>query len=73
MDKATAIKLLAGTLTRGILWVAAAVATKYGVETLDENTVHGLAGFGAAIIVAAVSVWWSKRKDQKLLDAPPPD
>lgn len=73
MDKATAIKLLAGTLARGILWVAAAVATKYGVETLDESTAYGLGGFGAAVIVTAVSVWWSSRKNKTLLDATPPN
>jgi len=71
MDKAAAIKLLAGTLARGILWVAAAVAAKYGVETLDENTAHALAGFGAAIVVTALSVWWSSRKNKKLLDEIP--
>jgi len=72
VDNAFALKLLAGTLARGILWVAAALAAKYGVETVSEDTALGLAGFAAALIVTGVSAWWSARKDGKLLATPPP-
>lgn len=72
MDKATAIKLLAGTLVRGILWGAGLLAAKAGVDTISESTADGLALFAAALIVTAVSAWWSAKKDKKLLETPTP-
>ncbi|MCD4699558.1 MAG: hypothetical protein K8R91_03180 [Phycisphaerae bacterium] len=71
MDKTEAIKLLGGTLARGILWAAAALAAKTGVENISEDTAAGLGVFTAAVIVAAASAWWSRRKDQKLLMTEP--
>ncbi|MBA7576281.1 hypothetical protein ES708_18120 [subsurface metagenome] len=72
MDKATAIKMLAGTLARGILWGAGLLAAKAGVDTLGQSTVEGIAYFAAALIVAGASAWWSSGKDSKLLNATPP-
>jgi len=72
MDKATAIRLLAGTLTRGFLWGASLLAAKAGVDTISQSTVEGLAYFAAALIVAGLSAWWSAKKNKKLLDATPP-
>jgi len=72
MDKATAIKLLAGTLARGILWGAGLLAAKAGVDTINQSTVEGLAYFAAALIVAGLSAWWSAKKDKKLLETPSP-
>jgi hypothetical protein len=73
VDKATIIKLVAGTLARGILWACAAIAAKAGVETISENAVQGVALFAAALIVALGSALWSKWKDKKLLTTPPPE
>ena len=71
MDKAFAIKLLAGTITRGLMWIAAFAATKYGVESLDEPTAVNVGVFVAGIVVAAVSLWWSSRKNKILLQQIP--
>ena len=58
MDKALAVKLLTGTIARGLLWVVAAVATKYGIEnTISEDTFHAVAGFAAAVVVTVFSAW----------------
>ena len=72
MDKATAIKLLAGTLARGILWGAGLLAAKAGVDTISQSTVEGIAYFAAALLVAGLSAWWSAKKDKKLLESPAP-
>ena len=72
MDKQTAIRLLAGTIARGILWGAGLLAAKAGVDTIGESTVEGLSCFAAALLVAGASAWWSAKKDKKLLVAPPP-
>ena len=71
MDKTEAIKLLGGTLARGILWATAALAAKTGAENITEDTAAGLGAFAAAIIIAAASAWWSRRKDKKLLQTIP--
>jgi hypothetical protein len=71
VDKTEAIKLLGGTLARGILWATAALAAKTGVENISENTAASLGAFAAAIIIAAASAWWSRRKDKKLLQTIP--
>ena len=72
MDKAFAAKLLGGTVTRGVLWVAAWLATTYGIEqTIDEPTAANIGIFVAGIAVAAFSAWWSARKDKKLLTTDP--
>ena len=71
MDKKEAIKLLGGTLARGILWATAALAAKTGVENISEDTAAGLGAFAAAVIIAAASAWWSRRKDKKLLQTIP--
>ncbi len=73
MDKATAIKLLGGTLARGIMWAAAALSAKMGVDALDKDTGTAIGMFAASLIVAAISAWWSKSKDKKLLLTPPPE
>ena len=72
MDKKTAIALLAGTLVRVILCGSAFLAGKYGIETMSQGSADGIAYFVAALVVAVVSIWWSKRKDNKLLATPAP-
>jgi len=67
-----AIKLLGGTLARGIMWIAAALAARYGVEALHEDTATALGGFAAAAVIAGVSSYWSTRKNTALLNAAPP-
>ena len=73
MDKATAIKMLGGTLARGIMWAVAAVSAKMGVDAMDKSSGEAIGLFAASLIVAAISAWWSKKKDTKLLLAPPPE
>jgi hypothetical protein len=72
MDRSTLIRLLAGTLARGILWAAGALSAKLGVESLSQNTAQSIAYFAASLVVAAVAAWWSSRKDRRLLFTPPP-
>lgn len=62
-------KLLIGTLTRGILWAAAAISAKYGVGAMAESTAEGLAAFAVAVGLAVAAVIWSKVKDKKLADS----
>ncbi len=71
MDKKEAIKLLGGTLARGILWAAAALSAKAGVENISNDTAAGLGAFLAAVVIALASAWWSRRKDEKLLQTLP--
>jgi len=72
MDKKTAIKLLAGTITRGVLWATAAISAKVGIENISEDTGQAIGYFLAALIISILSTWWSKRKDKKLLLTKPP-
>jgi len=72
MDKTTAIKMLAGTLARGIMWGAGLVAAKAGVDAINQSTAEGIAYFVAALAVTAAASWWSSKKDKKLLQAPAP-
>ncbi|MCK4627196.1 MAG: hypothetical protein KAV00_17925 [Phycisphaerae bacterium] len=71
MNKTEAIKLLGGTLARGILWATAALTAKTGVENIPEDTAVSLGAFTAAIIIALASAFWSRRKDKKLLQTAP--
>ena len=72
MDRKELIKLLAGTITRGIMWAAAALSSWLGIEALDQQAGNALGFFVAAAVCAGVSAWWSSRKDRKLLHATPP-
>jgi ABC-type hemin transport system substrate-binding protein len=72
MDKNTVIKLLAGTMARGILWAAGAVSAKLGIESLSQDAAQSVAFFAASIVVTAAASWWSSHKDQRLLMTPPP-
>ncbi len=72
MDKKTAIKMLAGTIARGLLWVTGALATKIGIESMNESAAEGAAYFIAAIVVWGLSSYWSSRKNKRLADEIPP-
>ena len=71
VDKADAIRLLGGTLARGVLWATAALSAKFGVDNIDSNTGEAVGMFAAAVIVSAISTWWSRKKDVKLLKTEP--
>ncbi|MCD6377296.1 MAG: hypothetical protein J7L99_00440 [Planctomycetes bacterium] len=71
MDKSQAIKLLGGTIARGILWATAAISARMGIENISKDTAQGVGMFFAAIILALLSSLWSHRKDKKLLQTPP--
>ena len=70
MDKKAVIKMLAGTITRGALWITAAAAARFGLEKMDEDAAASVGFFAASVIVAVISAWWSKRKDATLLRTP---
>ena len=72
MDKKTLLMLLAGTMTRGILWLAAGVSGHLGVTAMSEETGSSLGYFIASLVVAGFAMLWSKKKDGKLLVAKPP-
>jgi len=65
-------KILAGTIARGILWVLAALAVRYGIEVKDTAWVEGLSLALAGVVVAVAALVWSRIKDRKLLMAEPP-
>lgn len=62
-------KLLVGTVTRGVLWGAGALAAAYGVETVSDSTAEGLAAFLVAVGLAVAATFWSKSKDKKLAES----
>ena len=66
IDKAEDKKLLAGGIARGLIWVCAYLSAQLGVKSLDESTAQGVALFLATLLIAAGSLWWSKRKNAKL-------
>ncbi len=71
MDKKAVIKLLAGTILRGLLWGSAAIGSWLGTEAMDESTATGLAVYIASAVVAIIATLWSKKKDTKLTFADP--
>ena len=66
VDRKELIKLLAGTVARGLLWVTAAITAKYGLDAVSESTVEGVSVFLVGVAVAVASSWWSNRKDTSL-------
>ena len=71
IDKEAAITLLGGTIARGVMWAAAAIGAKYGLEAVEQDTATGIGVFVASAIVAIVAMVWSKKKDKKLKDSEP--
>jgi len=63
--------LIAGTITRGILWAAGGIATKYGIDTVSNETAEGLAAFAVALALAIIALYWSKAKDKKISNSTP--
>ena len=62
-------KLLVGTVARGIMWAAAALAAKYGVAAISQDTAEGVAVFAVAAGLAVGAALWSKFKDKKLAES----
>lgn len=60
------MKLLAGTVARGLMWATSAISAKYAVDAPGEDTVAQVAGWLVAIGAAVVATIWSNRKDKKL-------
>jgi len=71
VDKKEVIKLLAGTVARGLMWGIATLSAYLGTETLDEDTTGKLAYFLTSVAVAIIATIWSKKKDTKLAAAEP--
>jgi len=67
-DRKAAVKLLGGTIARGLLWAAAALSAWLGSDKLGEDTAEGLGYFLASAAVAGVSLWWSKRNERQRKD-----
>lgn len=60
-------KLLAGTISRGLLWGAAALSAYVGIEkSLSPDTSLAVGEFGAAVVLAGAAVVWSYLKDKWL-------
>ena len=72
MKQSEIIMLLAGTITRGLMWLAAGVSSALGVETLDADTGSSAGYWIASLVIAGAATLWSKFKDRKLLVAEPP-
>ncbi len=74
IDKKEAIKLVAGTVARGLMWAIGLLCQISGFEMATEQrqqTAEGLALLIAGTLVEFVAVWWSTRKDRKLLARSP--
>jgi len=69
LDKTEWLAPIVGTITRGLLWVSSFAVAKLGVEGLSESTAAGLAECIGGIILAALALVWSKKKDKKLADS----
>ncbi|MBI5724586.1 MAG: hypothetical protein HZA50_11545 [Planctomycetes bacterium] len=66
------VKMLAGTIARGLIWVVAALAAWLGVEAMPASAVQAVAEFAAAGVLAGAAMLWSTWKNRKLLETPPP-
>jgi membrane protein DedA with SNARE-associated domain len=71
MDKDLLIKLLAGTITRGLLWVVAFFTASLGVEKPEGDWAEKIGLYLGAVAVAMVAIAWSWVKNKKLLKSPP--
>lgn len=65
-------KLIAGQIARGILWVLAALAAKYGIDVTDTSWVEGLSIAAAGAVLAAISLIWTRYRARALLMTDPP-
>jgi len=72
MDKDLLIKLLAGTILRGLGWIVAVGFERLGTTAPGEDVLEKVAYYVAAVLVAGVMVGWSMVKNRKLLKEPPP-
>lgn len=72
MDKSTIVKMIAGTITRGVMWVLAYLSVRLGVDNVSAETGQAIGYFIASVVVAAVAMAWSWCKNRKLLASPPP-
>jgi len=77
MEKTWIVKILSGTVARGIMWAIAGIcaylsAKGIAAEAPDPEAVTaGVAGV-VAFVLPIVASWWSSRKDRKLLATEPP-
>lgn len=72
MDWKIIIPMIAGTITRGVMWVFAYIALKLGIEVISDDTGKAIGNFVAAGIVVLTATAWSWYKNQKLLKMEPP-
>lgn len=63
---------LVGTVARGIMWGAAAIAGKLGIDSINQDTANGVASFVVAAGLSIAALAWSWYKNRKLLQAVPP-
>jgi len=71
VNKKAMIKMLAGTVARGILWGCSVLGTYFGIASIEESTANSLAYFIVSAVIAAGSTIWSNRKDNTLAAADP--
>lgn len=62
---------LQALVASAIRWGIAFAAGYVGVEVVQDN-INTAAGWLAAIVVAAGSLWWSKATDKKVIEAAKP-
>lgn len=69
MDKKAVLKLLAGTVARGLLWAVAGISASLGVKgaELEEDAAYQVSYWAVSVVAAIAASLWSKGKDQKLL------
>lgn len=70
MDKELLIKLLAGTILRGLIWVVGFVSAKTAIDAPDEEALAKVGYWAAAVAVALLGIIWSMVKNSKLLKTP---
>ena len=77
MDSTWLVKMLSGTITRGVLWAIAGVCaylSAKGIEAKapDEATIAPAVTGIVAFVLPILASWWSQRKDKRLLNTQPP-
>jgi len=74
MDKIKELveKLMLGTVSRGLLWVFALLTAKFGLPAVGDSQVAEISSYVVAALMVIVAMFWSGKKDTKLLATDPP-
>lgn len=77
MDNDTVVKMLSGTVVRGVMWMLGLLCgylTAKGIQApaVDQAVVTNLVTGALTVALPVLASWWSSRKDKALLMTKPP-